>query len=60
MDRVIDLAIARGIAVEGLSTLGGPDYQQQRERGIQIFGPTRMSEYDMLRDAANRYIAPFR
>jgi len=60
MDRVIDLAIARGIAVEGLSTLGGPDYERQRERGIQIFGPTRMSEYDMLRDAANRYIAPFR
>ena len=61
MERVIDQALARGIAVEAAT--GAPDratYQRQRERGIQIFGPTRRTEYDLLREAALNAIAPFR
>ncbi len=61
MERVIDLALARGVAVE--AAVPAPDraaYLRQRERGIQIFGPTRRSEYDLLRDAALGAIASYR
>lgn len=61
MERVIDKALARGIAVEAAT--GAPDrvtYKHQRERGIQIFGPTRRPDYDLLREAALNAIAPFR
>ncbi len=61
MDRVIDIALERGIAVE--AAIPAPDratYQQHRERGIQIFGPTRRSEYDLLRQIASEIIEPYR
>ena len=60
MERVIELTLARGLAVEpAIVTTDGEDYKQQRRRGIQIFGPTRRSEWDLLRDAARDFIAPF-
>ena len=40
--------------------LSGETFDRQRERGIQIFGPTRRTEFDVLREAAAALIAPFR
>ena len=60
MDGVVDLALARGISVEAAATPDRAAYQRQRERGIQIFGSTRRSEYDLLREAALNMIATFR
>ena len=61
MEEVIEIALARGIAVEPVT---GPttreDFERERDRGIQIFGPTRSTEYDALRSAAEKLIEPFR
>ena len=61
MESVIELALARGIAVEPAEfPVDSAEYARQRERGIQIFGPTRETEYDLLRGAAERALAPYR
>ncbi len=61
MESVIELALVRGIAVEPAEfPSDGTEYGRQRERGIQIFGPTRVTEYQLLRDAAERALAPYR
>jgi 2-keto-3-deoxy-L-rhamnonate aldolase RhmA len=61
MEGVIELALARGIAVEpAIFPQDRETFDRQRERGIQIFGPTRRSEFDVLREAAAALIAPFR
>lgn len=61
MESVIELALVRGIAVEPAEfPSDSTEYGRQRERGIQIFGPTRVTEYQLLRDAAERALAPYR
>ena len=61
MESVIELALARGIAVEPAEfPLDSAEYVAQRERGIQIFGPTRMTEYQLLKGAAEQAIAVYR
>ena len=61
MERVIDLAISHGKAVEpAIGTADRATYQRQRQRGIQIFGPTRHYEYALLREAAQNAMEPFR
>ena len=61
MESVIEIALERGIAVEAVA---GPanreEFERQRDRGIRIFGPTRSTEYDALRSAAEKLIEPFR
>lgn len=61
IESVIEQSIGRNIAVESaIATTDRLDYQRQRARGIQIFGPTRQSEWDLLRDAAYRVIGQLR
>ena len=61
MESVIELALARGISVEPAEyPVDGAEYAAQRERGIQIFGPTRVTEYQLLKDAAERAITVYR
>ncbi len=61
MESVIELALARGISVEPAEfPADGGEYARQRERGIQIFGPTRTTEYQLLKGAAEREIAVYR
>ena len=35
-------------------------YERQRKRGIQIFGATRYSEYNLLQAAAVRAMEPYK
>ena len=59
MEGVIELALARGIAVEAASVATDrAEFERQRARGIRVFGPTRSTEYDALRSAAAALIAP--
>ncbi len=61
MEGVVELALAKGVAVEAAVTAGDKaEYERQRARGIRIFGPARMTEYDHLRLGASLAIAPFR
>ena len=61
MEGVIELALAKGVAVEAAVTARDKaEYERHRERGIQIFGPARMTEYDHLRLGASIAIEPFR
>jgi len=61
MEQVVALALKHGIAVEAAVTARDKaEYERQRARGIRIFGPTRMTEYDHLRLGASLAIAPFR
>jgi len=58
MEQVIDIAIANNKAAEAAVYAADREtYERQRERGIQIFGPWRSTEYDLLRDAATAAIA---
>jgi len=61
MESVIEIALNRGIAVEPSEfPVDRAGYLKQRERGIQIFGPTRQTEYELLRAAAARALEPYR
>ena len=61
MEGVIELALAKGIPVEAAVTARDKaEFDAQRTRGIRIFGPARMTEYDHLRHGAAMAIAPFR
>lgn len=61
MESVIELALARGIAVEPAEfPSDSAEYERQRKRDIQIFGPTRETEYQLLRGAAERALGPYR
>lgn len=60
MEYVIDLALARGIAVEpAMFPLDRTEYRRQKERGIRIFGPTRETEYQLLKGAAERALSVY-
>ena len=61
MESVIEIARARSVAVEPAEfPTDSAEYVRQRERGIQIFGQTRETEYQLLRDAAERALAQYR
>ena len=52
---------ARGIATEpAIYPRSADEYQRQRAAGIQLFGRFRASEYDLLRDGAEREISIYR
>ena len=60
MDAIAEIALSKGKAVEApVYATTAAEYRQQRERGFQIFGPIRTTEYDLLRGAALEAIAPF-
>ena len=61
MDRVSDIALSKGLAVEAaIYPTDYAEYQRQRERGIQLFGRFRSCEYDLLREAASRAMSIYR
>ena len=61
MEGVIELALARGIAAEPAEfPSDSTEFEQQKERGIQIFGPTRVTDYQLLKDAAWRALEAYR
>jgi 2-keto-3-deoxy-L-rhamnonate aldolase RhmA len=61
MESVIEIALARGIAVEPAEfPSDSSEFERQKERGIQIFGPTRQTEYQLLKEAAERALAAYR
>jgi hypothetical protein len=52
MEGVARAALARGLAVEPpIMPVDKAAYQRDVKRGIRIFGATRRSEYDLLREA---------
>ena len=60
MESVIELALARGLAVEpAIIPQDRASYERDLERGIRIFGAMRRSEYDLLKEAAKSAIAPY-
>ena len=61
MESVAKIALDRGKAVEApVHATSSAEYKLQRERGFQIFGPIRTTEYDLLRKAATEAIEPIR
>jgi len=61
MEGVVDLALAKGVAVEAAVTARDrAEYERQRARGIRIFGPTRLTDYDHLRRGIKLALEPFR
>ena len=61
INSVVDAAIARGKAVEPpVMPSNNFEYGRDLNRGARIFGPTRQTEYDLLRDAANRVLDVYR
>lgn len=61
MESVIDVALKRGVAVEpSVFPSDETGYQRQLERGIQIFGPTRESEYQLLKKAVDDALKIYR
>lgn len=61
MDRVIDIALAKNLAVEpSVYPADRSEYERQRERGIQLFGRFRSTEYDLLREAASKAMSIYR
>ncbi len=61
IESVIELALERGVAVEPAQfPADGDEFQKQRARGIQIFGPTRETEYQLIREGAERAMSAYR
>ena len=61
MEAVAEIALNKGKAVESpVYATTSAEYRRLRERGFQIFGPIRTTEYDLLRSAAEEAIAPFK
>lgn len=59
MEGVASMALAKGKAVESpVYARSASEFRRQRERGFQIFGPIRTTEYDVLRKGAEEAIAP--
>ena len=60
IEGVIDLALARGLAVEPAIMPEDPAaYRRELDRGARIFGAMRRSEYDMLKEAAMNIMAVY-
>ena len=61
IETVIDAALAHGLAVEpAVMPANQSEYKRQRERGIQIFGATRCSEYHLLQAAVLQVMEPYK
>ncbi len=61
IDSVVESAIARGLAVEPpVMPIDRSSYEREMKRGARIFGATRRTEYDLLKDAADRVMAIYR
>ena len=60
IESVVELALARGIAVEPPIMPDREGYPRERERGCLIFGAMRTTEYALFREAALNAIAPYR
>ncbi len=60
IESVIGLALARGIAVEPPIMPDKEGYRRELERGCQIFGAMRTTEYALFREAALNAMAPYR
>ena len=61
MERVIDIALANGVAAEAeVYPRNREEYEHLREREIQLFGRFRNSEYDLLSEAAGRAMSIYR
>ena len=58
---VVDAAITRGLAVEPpVMPADRSNYERELARGALIFGATRLTEYDLYRDALSRVLAAYR
>ena len=61
MEHVIEIALSRNLPVEpAIYPKDRAEYQQQRERGIQLFGSLRSPEYNLLREAAAQAMSIYR
>lgn len=60
MEQVIDLAIAKDIAVEPFVMPDRDGYRRETDRGCLIFGAMRTTEYALFREAALNAIRPYR
>ena len=61
MEHVIEIALSRDLPVEpAIYPKNRTEYQQQRERGIQLFGSFRSPEYGLLREAASQAMSIYR
>ena len=61
LEGVVQAALERGLAVEPpVMPVDRASYEREVERGVRIFGATRRSEYDLLREAAEAVMAPYR
>ena len=61
MEHVIEIALSRNLPVEpAIYPKNCVEYQQQRERGIQLFGSFRSPEYNLLREAASQAMSIYR
>ena len=61
MESVIEIALGKGVAVEPAEFPSNKtEYAQQKKRGIQLFGPPRETEYQLLRSAAERALDAYR
>ena len=61
MERVIEIALVRGIATEpAIYPRNRQEYLRQRRAGIQLVGRFRHSEYDLLRDGAVQAFSMYR
>lgn len=61
IERAIEVALAKGKATEpAISATTAEEYRRHRERGIQLFGPARRTEWDILGEAARKIIEPFK
>lgn len=60
IDGVVQGALDRGLAVEPpIMPADSAAYRRDVKRGIRIFGATRRSEYDLLREAAGNVMAVY-
>ncbi len=61
IDSVVRSAISRGLAVEPpVMPVDSSSYERELKRGARIFGATRRTEYDLLREAAEGVMAVYR
>ena len=60
IESVVEIALARGVAVEpSVFPSDSAGYARERERGTQIFGPTRETEYQLLRKSMAEAVEPY-
>ena len=61
MEHVIEIALSRNLPIEpAIYPKNRAEYQQHRERGLQLFGSLRSPEYSLLREAAAQAMSIYR